>query len=85
MLKSNNFIVKLQIEKSGRAGKTVTALYGLPKIEIYLKALCTELKNKCGAGGTYLTDQKDGVIEIQGDKRDIIRSLLVAKGIQVKG
>lgn len=85
LIKSNNFVVKLQIEKSGRAGKTVTVLNGLPKIEIYLKELCTELKKKCGSGGTYITDQKEGVIEIQGDKRDIIRATLTSKGIQVKG
>ena len=73
------------IEKSGRSGKTVTVLNGLPKIEIYLKDLCTELKKKCGSGGTYLTDQKEGVIEIQGDKREIIRATLIAKGIKIKG
>ncbi|HBD82307.1 MAG TPA: stress response translation initiation inhibitor YciH, partial [Leclercia adecarboxylata] len=27
---------------------------------------------------------KDGVIEIQGDKRDLIKSLLEAKGMKVK-
>jgi hypothetical protein len=27
---------------------------------------------------------KDGVIEIQGDKRDLLKSLLEAKGMKVK-
>jgi translation initiation factor 1 len=27
---------------------------------------------------------KDGIIEIQGDKRDLIKSLLEAKGMKVK-
>ena len=38
-LKSFNFFAKLSIEKSGRAGKTVTVIDGLPKINIFLK-LC---------------------------------------------
>ena len=30
-------------------------------------------------------DGKDGVIEIQGDKRDLIRAELAKEGIQSKG
>ncbi|EOW6647212.1 stress response translation initiation inhibitor YciH, partial [Cronobacter muytjensii] len=33
-----------------------------------------------GCGGSV----KDGVIEIQGDKRELIKSLLEAKGMKVK-
>lgn len=84
-LKSRNFVAVLRIEKSGRAGKTVTVIDQLPKVELFLKDLCSELKKKCGTGGTYLMDKKEGVIEIQGDKRDLIRSLLVAKDFKVKG
>ncbi len=84
-LKSSNFIVKLRIEKQGRGGKTVTVLDGFPKLEPYLKELTTELKKRCGSGGTYLLDGKEGKIEIQGDKRELIRPILMQKGIQVKG
>ena len=36
-------------------------------------------------GGTYLLDKKEGVIEIQGDKRDLIRELLAKENIKNKG
>lgn len=84
-LKSNNFVAKLRIEKGGRGGKTVTVIDNLPKIEFFLKELSSELKKKCGVGGTYLMDGKEGVIEIQGDKRDLIREILTKKNYKVKG
>ena len=84
-LKSFNFFAKLSIEKSGRAGKTVTVIDGFPKINIFLKELTKKLKNSCGSGGTYLMDGKEGKIEIQGDKREHIRKALGALGIKFKG
>ncbi len=83
--KKYKFIAVLRIEKQGRGGKTVTVIDRLPKNELFLKNLTTLLKKKCGAGGTYLMDGKDGVIEIQGDKRELIRELLIKEGIQSKG
>jgi translation initiation factor 1 len=82
---SYKFIAILRMEKQGRGGKTVTVIDRLPKNEIFLKNLTTLLKKKCGSGGTYLMDGKEGVIEIQGDKRDIIRPILLKEGIQSKG
>lgn len=79
------FVAVLRIEKQGRGGKTVTVIDRLPKNELFLKNLCTTLKKKCGSGGTYLMDGKEGVIEIQGDKRDTIRAALAKEGIQTKG
>ncbi len=84
-VKSRNFVAKLRIEKQGRGGKTVTVIDGLPKLEIFLKALTTTLKKKCGSGGTYLMDGREGVIEIQGDKRELVRAALEAEGIRSKG
>lgn len=75
----------LRIEKSGRHGKTVTVIDKLPINESYLKELTSELKKKCGSGGTYKTDEGRGVIEIQGEKRDLIRLYFEKLGIKVKG
>ena len=74
-------VAKLRMEKAGRGGKTVTVVFGLPNNAAFLKDLATDLKKTCGTGGTA-TD--DGV-ELQGDLRDLVRDLLIAKGFQVKG
>jgi translation initiation factor 1 len=74
-------IAKLRIEKSGRGGKTVTVVDGLPRNRELLKQLAGELKKACGTGGTT----GDTHIEIQGDQRETIRTLLGAKGWTVKG
>lgn len=74
-------VAKLRIEKSGRGGKTVTVIYGLPRNESMLKPLAKELKKACGSGGKV----GDGQVEIQGDQRDQIRQLLQDRGWIVKG
>jgi translation initiation factor 1 len=81
----SRFVAALRIEKQGRGGKVVTAIDGLPKESLFLKDLTKELKNRCGAGGTFRMEGRDGRIEIQGDKRDAVRALLAAKGIRTKG
>ena len=84
-LKSSNFTAILRIEKAGRSGKTVTIIDGLPKVNVFLKDLTKVLKNRCGSGGTFDLEGKEGKIEIQGDKRDLIRTLLAERGIKTKG
>ena len=74
-------VAKLRVEKSGRGGKTVTVVDGLPRNRELLKQLAGELKRACGTGGTT----GDTHVEIQGDQREAIRALLVAKGWAVKG
>ena len=44
-------VAKLRIEKSGRGGKTVTVIDGLPKNAAFLAALASELKKALGTGG----------------------------------
>lgn len=73
-------IVRIQRQTSGRKGKGVCLITGLDLADSELNKLAAELKKKCGCGGAV----KDGVIEIQGDKRDLIKALLEAKGLRVK-
>ncbi|MFC1725917.1 translation initiation factor [candidate division KSB1 bacterium] len=80
-----DFTAVLRVEKSGRKGKTVTVIDRLPKSENYLKDLAKKIKVKCGSGGTYKPDGEFGIIEIQGDKREIIRSFFKNEGIRCKG
>ena len=75
----------LRIEKSGRKGKTVTVIDRLPKQELYLKDLAKKIKVRCGTGGTHRLEQQYGVVEIQGDQREMIRTVLKAEGIEYKG
>lgn len=84
-LKKYKFVAIFRLEKNHRGGKTVTVIDNLPKQEIFLKELCSELKSKCGSGGTYSTAGKEGVIEIQGDKRVQIKAIFDKKGFSYKG
>ncbi|CCJ98401.1 stress response translation initiation inhibitor YciH [Cronobacter malonaticus] len=73
-------VVRIQRQTSGRKGKGVCLITGIDADDATLTSLAAELKKKCGCGGAV----KDGVIEIQGDKRELIKSLLEAKGMKVK-
>lgn len=73
-------IVRIQRQTSGRKGKGVCLITGIDEDDATLTKLAAELKKKCGCGGAV----KEGVIEIQGDNRDLIKSLLEAKGMKVK-
>ena len=73
-------IVRIQRQTSGRKGKGVCLISGIDVDDAELTKLAAELKKKCGCGGAV----KDGIIEIQGDKRDLIKSLLETKGMKVK-
>lgn len=73
-------IVRVSRETKGRKGKGVSLVSGVPLNQADLKKLAKELKQKCGVGGAI----KDGVIEIQGDHRDKLVSLLEEKGFTVK-
>lgn len=73
-------IVRIQRQTSGRKGKGVCLITGIDEDDAALAKLAAELKKKCGCGGSV----KEGVIEIQGDNRDLIKTLLEAKGMKVK-
>ncbi len=72
--------VRVSRETKGRKGKGVTLVTGLPLAGEELKNLAKSLKQKCGVGGTV----KEGVIEIQGDHRDLIVQELDKLGYQAK-
>jgi len=73
-------IVRIQRESKGRKGKGVTLITGVSLPPEELKKLAKTLKQKCGSGGTV----KDGVIEIQGDHREILLAELQKQGWKVK-
>jgi len=73
-------VVRVSRETKGRKGKGVTLITGIPMDEKELKAYAKVLKAKCGTGGTV----KEGVVEIQGDQRDVLVPLLEQKGWVVK-
>ncbi|OOE88028.1 MULTISPECIES: stress response translation initiation inhibitor YciH [Salinivibrio] len=73
-------IVRIQRQTKGRKGKGVSLVTGLDLDDSALKLLAAELKKVCGCGGAV----KEGVIEIQGDKRDTLKAHLEKKGHTVK-
>ena len=83
LIKSRNFTVTVRLDTSGRKGKPVTVLDGLPKQELFLKELLRTLKQTCGAGGTYHMDRREGAVEIQGDQRDRVCAVLAAAEMKV--
>ena len=72
--------VRLRREVKGRGGGTVIVISGIPLGGSALKELAGALKKRCGCGGTV----KDGVVEIQGDHRDLLLQELQSRGYRVK-
>jgi len=70
----------IRLDRSGRAGKTVTLVEGFSGALSDLIALSKQLKAKCGVGGSV----KDGMILIQGDVRVKVEAWLIEKGFRVK-
>ena len=73
-------IVRVRREKKGRRGKTVTTISGVPLPSEELERLASELKRRCGTGGSA----KNGVVEIQGDHCDTLVEELTGRGYTVK-
>jgi len=71
-------VVRIFRDRSGRNGKVVTVIHGLPARQLDERA--SALKRLCGAGGAV----KDGAVEIQGDHRERIAENLRALGYTVK-
>jgi len=71
--------VKVRRETAGRRGKTATTVSGVPLGDAELRDLAGRLKKRCGVGGSA----KDGVIELQGDHREVVVAMLRAEGYDV--
>ena len=74
----NDGVVRIFRDRSGRNGKVVTVIRGLPPKDVEQRA--AELKRLCGAGGAV----KDGAVEIQGDHRERIAARLRGLGYTAK-
>ena len=72
-------VVRIMLKRLG-GGKTASVVTGVPLDEDELKDLARALKQKCGVGGSV----KDFCIEIQGDKRNILKSELEKRCYTVK-
>jgi translation initiation factor 1 len=64
------------VRREKRGGKVVTVVTGLDPHATDLAALLQELRTALGAGGTV----KGGVLELQGDHRDVVVERLRAGG-----
>lgn len=73
-------VVRVSLETKGRRGKGVTVIRGVPLDALSLATLGKQLKAACGTGGTT----KQGVIEIQGDQRQLVMEVLKPHGWVIK-
>ncbi len=73
-------IVRVGRETKGRKGSGVTVITGIASHPEGLEKLAKQFKQQCGTGGTV----KNGVIEIQGDHRDLLVVELQRLGYTVK-
>ncbi|MGH8179221.1 MAG: hypothetical protein ACREV5_23430, partial [Steroidobacter sp.] len=77
---TNDGTVRVSRETQGRRGKGVTVISGLGLAATELEALATELKKRCGSGGSV----ENGRIEVQGDHRDRLVEELTRRGWKTK-
>ena len=73
-------VVRLLRDRKGRGGRVVTLITGVRSGPAQLEELATTMKRQCGTGGAV----KDGQIEIQGDHRDRLATMLTDLGYKVK-
>lgn len=78
--RSGDGTVRISRQTKGRKGAGVTLIEGLPLAETDLRNLAKRLKTRCGVGGSV----KEGIIELQGDQREVVRHLLEQDGHRVK-
>ena len=69
-------VIRVGCEK--RRGGLLTIVYGLEARE--LDGIAADLKKRCGCGGSA----KDGVVSLQGDKRDVTIAYFTEKSRRTK-
>ncbi len=72
-------VIKLRREKRG-GGREITILEGFLTGSVDVEALGRDLKRRCGTGGSA----RGGVIELQGDHRDVAAEFLLERGFRSK-
>lgn len=78
--RQQNTPVLVMLDRKGRGGKSVSVIKQVMSPPAGKEALLKLIKTKLGTGGTI----KDGDIEIQGDHRDTIVTILKELGYQAK-
>ena len=68
--------IRVQMERKGRGGKTVTIVRGFEGSAADLKELARKIKSHCGSGGSA----KDGEIIVQGDLKQKVVTFLKKQG-----
>ena len=72
--------LRVTLDRSGRAGKTVTLVTGFIGTTNDLETLAKRLKTMCGTGGSV----KDGDILIQGDVQQRLIEILTKDGYRAR-
>lgn len=75
-LPASQQVLRVQIEKKGRGGKTATLVRGFVGTDNDLNDLARMLKTRCGVGGSA----KDGLIVIQGELKEKVIDILKKAG-----
>jgi translation initiation factor 1 len=73
-------VVRISRQTKGRKGSGVCLITGVDLGGTELKKLAKQLKKKCGSGGAV----KNGVIEIQGNHREVLVDALIKLGFKAK-
>ena len=71
--------IRLHLERK-KGGKITTVIKGFVQMDDGLKNLAKRIKRKCGTGGSI----KNNEIIIQGNKRDIVKTILEEEGYKPK-
>ena len=85
-LPKNQQKLRLNMERAGRGGKTVTLVKGFVGSDEDITSLCKLLKQKCGVGGSVkdgepkVDGRRESQIIIQGNHRQRLEEILKKEG-----